>query len=108
MSDFVIKQGSRLPGIRARLSAPGVDQASGVEFHMKQLVNSGVPATKTGTAVIDDATSPDVLVVHYDWGASDTDTIGLWNGEWWATIGGKLMKIPADGYLSIEVQDDAQ
>lgn len=108
MSDFTIKQGSRLPGIRARLAAPSVHAASAVEFHMKQIVSSGTPATKTGTAVIDDATTPNILIVHYDWGVSDTDTLGLWQGEWWATVGGKLMKLPNDSYLLIEVKDDAQ
>lgn len=107
MADFSIKQGGRLPGIRCRLSAPGIQLASAVEFHMRQLVTSGTPAVKIGTGGIDDATALDKLTVHYDWGTLDTDTIGIFVGEWWLTIAGKLMKVPGDSYVIVEVLDDA-
>lgn len=105
-ADFTIKQNGRLPGIRSVLRGPSVHLANSVEFHMK-LVADGGPVTKTGSAVIEDQGTPDQITVRYDWGATDTDTIGLWNGEWWLTIGGKSMKIPNDEYLLIQVMDDA-
>jgi hypothetical protein len=106
MADFSIKQNGRLPGIETQLDAPSAHLASAVEFHMKQ-VASGTPATKTGPAVITDASTPNRLIVRYDWGINDTDTIGRWQGEWWLTIGGLLLKLPNDSYLDIEVLDDA-
>lgn len=107
MSDFAIKQGGRLPGIRCRLRGPDVHLASAVEFHMKQVTTTSPAPTKSGAGVIEDTGTPNVLVVRYDWGATDTDTIGFWLGEWWATIAGKLMKLPNDESISIEVKDDA-
>lgn len=106
-ADFTIKQGSRLPGIQTRLTGPNVHLASAVEFRMKQVVASGTPLLKNGTGGIDDATVTDKVIVHYDWGVADTDTVGIWLCEWWLTIAGKLMKLPNDEYTLVEVKDDA-
>jgi hypothetical protein len=106
-ADHTIKQNSQLPSIRARLRGPNVHLASSVDFRMKQVVSSGTPLTKGGAGFIEDAGTPNVLVVRYDWALADTDTIAFFDGEWWVTIAGKVMKLPAEYSLRVEVKDDA-
>lgn len=101
---FSLKKGDRLPSIRSRLvfSGGGLISASGVVFAMQHQTTDAII---TGAAVIEDA-SDKVLTVRYDWGASDSSTVGTYNAEWVVTIGGKEMTFPPDGFDTVEVVDD--
>lgn len=47
-----------------------------------------------------------VVTLQYNWGASDTDTAGLYRGEFEIDIAGKPLTIPTPGYISILVDPD--
>lgn len=47
-----------------------------------------------------------VVTLQYNWGASDTDTPGLYRGEFEIDIAGKPLTIPTPGYVTIIVDSD--
>jgi hypothetical protein len=103
MSDLYIKKTSRLPALNVVLYAPGIEAATSATFNMKI---QGGSTTKTGTATINGSPRADQLSVTYNWGATDTDTVGVWNCEFWVIVGGKRLTLPNDRYLTVEVLAD--
>jgi hypothetical protein len=47
-----------------------------------------------------------VVTLQYDWGVSDTDTPGLYRGEFEVDLSGKSLTIPTPGYVTILVDPD--
>ena len=46
-------------------------------------------------------------IVSYSWGATDTDTAGLYMAEWEVTFAGGIpMTFPRNGHLDVNVEPD--
>ena len=52
------------------------------------------------------SSSAGVVTVQYNWGATDTDTPGLYRGEFEVNLGGLPLTLPTQGYLSILIEED--
>lgn len=106
MADFTIKKGDRLPAFKVTLKENGVAfNLTGytVKFLMK-VQGGGSPKVNTAATV----TSASAGEVEYQWGASDTDTAGIYDAEWEATETATTKKItfPNDTYMSVSVVTD--
>lgn len=103
--DFWIKRGDRLPPIAATLAdSAGAVNLTGavVRFHMR--LRGAVELKVNGAATIANAAAG---TVQYDWGALDTDTAGIYEGEWEVTFGdARPMTFPNWRHLEIVVRDD--
>lgn len=101
-----IKRGDRLRALSATLldtnTPVNLTTATSVGFRMKQIAPT--PKVVSGACVIDDAAKG---LVHFAWGATDTDTPGLYNAEFevtWAS--GLKQSFPSGEYLPLEVLAD--
>ena len=106
MADINLKQGDRLPALYAVLTdANGtpVDLTGGTVIVKFKLIGGGTGTEKGGTCTIVDAANGQV---SYAWGATDTATPGDYNLEFVATLGGKQMTFPNEGYASMRIWDD--
>lgn len=106
-----MKKGDRLPDLLYWLEGPEPLTAlpSAVSFKFEP---SAGGAVTSGTADIIELTGGRVKV-RYQWGASDTATIGTFRAEFVATFSGKEMTFPnGDGanggpqYLVLVISDD--
>jgi hypothetical protein len=99
-----MKKGDRLPVLRAALQGPdgaALDlTGASVTFRMKP-VTGGALKVNASCAIIGDPTQG---IVQYTWGATDTDTVGQFNGEFSASIGGLPLTVPSNNYLLITVE----
>ena len=104
IANFHIRRGDRLPPIQALLNdATGAAISLGgatVAFVMEDRYGT---VKAQGAATILDA---NLALVEYAWGATDTDTPGLYAARWVVTLGGKQMSVPNDGDLLVEVYDN--
>lgn len=102
---FVIKQNDRSPSISNTLTAGGVAvdlTGTTVKFIMR--APGASTAKVNASAVLVDADSGSV---RYDWGATDTDTAGLYRAEWEVTFAGGIKRTwPAEDYLYVMVVSD--
>jgi len=103
---FFIKQNDTVPSLRATLkngSGNAVDLTNAtVRFHMRSL--AGTSAKVDASAAIVNA---NIGLVQYNWGASDTNTIGSYQGEFEVTYPDATIEtFPNNNYLHIEVLDD--
>ena len=98
-----MKKGDRLPLLRAQLTgADGVAidlTASTVTFRMKPR-NGGALKVNTTANVVDAVNG----IVQYGWAAGDTDTEGIFDGEFVTSTGGLLETMPSSGYVVISVE----
>lgn len=103
---FNIKQNDTLPVITATLfdvngSIVNLDGAT-VSFKMRQ-AGSTTAKVNASAAVADAAKGK----VTYSWSASDTDTVGEFEGEFQVTYsGGGIQTFPNNKYIEIEITDD--
>lgn len=98
MTRFVIKKGDRFPALEA---AVGFDLTGAtVAFVMTAKPHGGAVKVNSATATVVSATGG---TVRYDWGATDTDTLGEYRAEFVATFAGGRRSYPQAGYLEIEV-----
>ena len=106
MSDFVIKQGDRLPKLRQVLTdgagAPlDLTGVTGVAFRLRAQRGGALVTLAGSAAVVAPAASG---VVEYSWGAGDTAAVGAYFGEWVLTYAGLVTRtVPAPGYVTVEV-----
>jgi hypothetical protein len=102
---FTIKQNDRSPPITATLTAGGsaVDLSGcTVKFIMRA---PGASSAKVNTAAT--IVSASAGTVSYSWGATDTDTAGLYQAEWEVTFAGGIKRTwPAEDYLYILIVSD--
>ncbi len=112
MADFTIKRNDLLPVLEAILkdaddNPVDLTDATGVVFHMREEETAGLKI-EDGSASID--SNPQTGKVSYPWvsnGVKDTDTSGLFLGEFEVTwTGGKIQTFPSQGYISIQIVDD--
>lgn len=98
-----MKKGDRLPLLRAALK--GSDGAAldlngaSVTFRMRPTLG-GALKVNAGATIIG---SPSDGVVQYAWGATDTDTVGTFDGEFAVSISGLIETVPNSGYVTIEI-----
>jgi hypothetical protein len=103
---FYIKQNDTRPIITANLvdgngAAVNLDGAS-VAFKMRKV--GATAATVDSSATITDATTGKVT---YTWIASNTSTVGSYEGEFEVTYaGGGIQTFPNSRYIEIEIVDD--
>ena len=101
---FAIKQNDLLPVITDTLLYDDGDPidltAATVNFHMR--VPGGSVKVDAAATVV----SGTAGTVSYTWAAGDTDTVGEFDAEWEATIGGKTLTRPGSGYRRIRIDDD--
>ena len=102
-----IKRGDRRPTMTATLTSGGTPVnftgASAVKFIMTP-ENGSTPKVNAPAAFDPDLTSGRV---SYSWGATDTDTVGVFRAEWEVDWGGGVKQtFPAHGYVYVEVVQD--
>lgn len=105
-ADCFIRQGDTVPILTSTI----LDQngnvinltGASVSFTMRTLTSS-TPLTLAGSATVTNATTG---AVQYAWNTNDTQTAGLYMGEWHVTeSGGATYTYPNDGYLTISVEE---
>ena len=93
---FNVKTGDTKP-LRAQLcyvDGTPIDLTGGVvTFYMGTAVSAGA-------CTIDDATNG---WVSYPWGAGQTDTAGVYSGEFSVLLGGKISRVPSLGVAEIHI-----
>ena len=112
MADFSIKRNDLLPALEVVLRDADGDpvdltSATGCVFHMRDEADEVLKITG-GTCNIN--ADPTTGKVTYVWGTkalTDTDTAGVYYGEFEVTwTGGKLQSFPSIGYVDIEIVQD--
>ena len=103
-ADFQLKKGDRLPSLVATLyDASGVADLSSATVTFKMELASAVPG---GTVISGSCTVLGSGQVRYDWGASDSATVGVYDAEFVVTISGKDQTYPNGGYFTVEIVQD--
>lgn len=100
-ANFIIKAGDTQASILTTLTdgrTPLSLVGATVQFRMAPYGGNVLRFTRN--AVIVDPVS---RTVRYDWQAGDTNTPGIYQGEFVVTNAGQVMTYPADGYYTIEV-----
>lgn len=107
--DFWIKKGDRRPYLKGVLKDENGDVidltvANAVYFSMETR-DSETPKISRQAAEVVSAVDGEV---QYKWAAGDTDTPGIYFGEFVVDWSGSAddLTIPNDGYIIIEVKDD--
>jgi hypothetical protein len=102
---FTIKQNDRSPAITSTLTAGGaaVDiSGTSVKFIMRA-PGAGMAKVNAAATIV----SGPAGTVSYSWGATDTDTAGLYAAEWEVTFAGGIKRTwPAEDYLYVNVVAD--
>ena len=98
---FNIKQNDTSPALRYTLD-PLVDlTGSTVVFNLRARATGVVKIARAVAAIIAPATDG---VVQYDWAAGDTDTPGIFEGEFEITFTDSAIETyPNDGYLTVKI-----
>lgn len=104
--DFTIKRNDTKPDLQVTLKgADGVAinlTGATVEFHMK-LPNAAALKVEAAATVVTAASG----IVKYVWQSGDTDTCGLYDGEFEITFGdGTKLTCPNPDHLKILVYED--
>ena len=111
---FEIKAGDHEPSIQTTLTLPGAavpftltGATIKVYFIMRAQGEDGLPIAGppkvVGLAQIVDA---DACIVRYDWQSTDTDTAGLYVGEWEVHRNGRRRTFPTRSYNNIVIWQD--
>lgn len=112
---FTITQGDRAPTLRvtckdASGAAVDLTNATSVTFTMRNASDGTVKINAAAGTFVNPRTSG---VVDYAWGATDTNTVGTYNGKFTVTwADGTKTSFPTDqvtanNYIVVNVVDDA-
>lgn len=110
MSTFKIKKGDLVPAVTATLmqavgsaAAAAIDltTASSVKFAMRNRNGGAIKVDAAATVV-----SAAAGTVKYQWAGTDTDTAGIFDGEWQITWPAGKQTVPGGGYDTIQVTTD--
>jgi hypothetical protein len=104
MADFVIKQGDLGPDLDATLKdgtgAAVVLTGATVKFTMRKRGATTLKINEAAATIIDAAGGK----IRYPWVAADTDTPGIYDGEFEVTFsGGEIQTWPNERHLEIQV-----
>ena len=104
---FYIKQNDTTPKLESFLqddkSRPVNLTGATVVFHLRLASDLSAKIT-SGSVTTESATKGHV---SYDWSASDTDTSGIYQGEFQVTfVSGKVESFPNDDYIKVIITDD--
>lgn len=101
--DFQIKKGDTRPAIQATISSLPTDVLNTVVFYMSD--KSGVRKVNAGSGtIVQQPSTTQPAIVKYQWQVGDTDTAGVYNGEFEVTYSdGRIETYPNQRYLTIEV-----
>jgi hypothetical protein len=106
LTEHSMKRGDRMPSLKATLGFVEGTNADltgcTVRFLMRGLRARGLKVAADAVVV-----SPKGGVVRYDWAAGDTDTSGVWLGEFEVTetSSGRKQSFPNNGYLSVVISE---
>lgn len=102
-----IKQGDLKPSIAAILSYVGGSVKNLTGHTVKLLMRARPGVTPKISAAVTVVSEP-AGSVRYDWGATDTDTVGRFQGEFEVTetSSGKKETFPNDSYFEVVITDD--
>lgn len=109
MAVFKIKEGDTSPALSYALTPKTVTLSGAtVVFNMMRkggtVKISGASATITDNG---DGTSSGTPTVRYDWTAADTNTAGVYRGEFQVTYSDSSIEtFPNDGYIEIRILKD--
>lgn len=103
---FSIKRNDRQPTFDVTLEAPAGTPVDLTGCTVKLIMTKdGSSSSKVNAAAT--VTSAADGEVSYSWGATDTDTAGLYRAEWEVTFaGGTKRTFPAEDYLYVNVLPD--
>jgi hypothetical protein len=103
---FAIKQNDRSPSFAVTIEAPvgtAVDVSGCTVTFIMTLDGATSPKVNTTATV----TSAVAGQVQYDWGATDTDTAGLYRAEFQVTFANGIKRtFPANDYLYVDILPD--
>lgn len=100
MADFEIKQTDRHPELTATL----VDENGDAISVSGATITFSMKAAKTGTLKVNNQACTGANPTTYSWQANDTDTPGLYLGEFKVTYAdGRTARCPNNGHIEIVV-----
>ena len=104
---FAIKQNDTAPKLTVTLSdsrgRPRILTGATIVFHMRLQSDKTVKIT-SGSATIDDAS---LGICHYPFTAANTDTAGIYEGEFQVTYADSTVEtFPNNDYIIITITDD--
>lgn len=103
MADYSIKQGDRLPTIQAQLTDEDGTAINLTGCTLQFVVRS----SETGLLLFKKSATIDTAatgMVSYAWDVGDTDSNGLFNGEFEVTFSdGRKLTSPTKTYISIDI-----
>lgn len=83
-----------------------INPATGVVFTMSSADTPTVPTVNRQVAEVVDYAIPQAVLVRYQWASGDLDTPGVYLGEFEFDLSGNPLTAPADGYITLIVEDD--
>ena len=100
------KQNDTTPSLRAALKNgdnDAIDLTNATcRFHMRKIGSTTVSVDEAAQ-IVTEATG----IVQYNWTASDTATVGSYQGEFEVTYtDGTIETFPNNGYIRVEITDD--
>jgi hypothetical protein len=111
MADFEIKENDTLPKIQYQLqdSVGNINLTGATVLFIMSLTKGGTPKVAAAATI----TAPTTGMVEYQWLAADTDTpndpddeADVYLAEWQVTIGGQVITVPNDGYITVRIIPD--
>jgi len=103
---FYVKQNDTTPSLRAALKNgdnDAIDLTNATcRFHMRKIGSTTVSVDEAAQ-IVTEATG----IVQYNWTASDTATVGSYQGEFEVTYPDNTIEtFPNNGYIRVEITDD--